>query len=63
MFTHHFSEGHAFNDLASWWRLDQTDAPRAGTTWYLMTKWPRAMDEGPAVVDDFGTLVCVGWRS
>lgn len=62
--TTHLTDGDAFNEMASWWRLDQRDAPHPGATWFLLPKWPRpeSISGRPAVVDDFGTLVQVEWR-
>lgn len=65
MFTQQYSNGDAFNELASWWRLSQTDVPHPGATWFLLPRWPRpeSVSGRPAVVDDFGTLVPVEWLS
>lgn len=65
MFTHQLTNGDGFNELASWWRLCQNDVPHAGATWFLLPKWPRpeCVSGRPAVVDDYGTLVRVEWKS
>jgi len=57
--TYHFSDG-AQNDLAIWWRRTR---PVAGATWHLEPLNFGEGPGGPAVVDDFGTLVLAEVRS
>jgi hypothetical protein len=56
--TAHEADGSAINAVAMWW---PTTIPQFGTTWSLHYTG-KTRRSGPAVVDDFGDLVLVGWR-
>lgn len=56
--THHDANGGAQNARAMWW---PSTIPTPGATWMLHNLGLDARS-GPAVVDDFGDLVLVGWR-
>lgn len=56
--TQHWPNCSALNEIAMWW---PSTIPTAGATWMLHLL-DTSRRSGPAVVDDFGDLVLVGWH-